>query len=521
MYTYIIIDDEEIIRKGTIKKISPIAGRVACTGEAENGKDGIELIERVHPDFVILDMQMPVMGGMDLLPYLNDRYPEIPLIVISGYRDFDYIKQAISANAVEYLLKPFDRKMIQTCVERVIDRFEQRTKVQNQILTSEIEKEQACIDYDYQLLYNKIRGYHTPGNRLTSKKFSSVYESHLLLLITLYFEGPAPNQLIQSWMKEHGFGELAAYISDTEIDQLGFILLFVPQHGSISDKLLAEQILDELLPWLESQKLTALAGVSNTHSGLDELYPAYKETSQALNQQCIQNAGSKCYFYSTELTSKNICWNQTDELLFRVEAGSEEEIQALINKLFLFYRTIPDCTLEDVKYHCYQIAGQCRLILQEYLKASSIPDTSSSMQNVIDHMFRLDEIRIYYLQFLLNLNRMIRPQSVYALDDVIEKICIYMQRNLQKNLTQDFIASLFYMNRSYLSSLFRKTTGTKFIDYLNALRIQRAAELLGSTDRKMYQISKAVGYDNVKYFFRIFKKKMGVTPEQYRREHQL
>lgn len=136
-------------------------------------------------------------------------------------------------------------------------------------------------------------------------------------------------------------------------------------------------------------------------------------------------------------------------------------------------------------------------------------------------MFRLDEIKIYYLQFLLNLNLMIRPQSIYALDDVIQKICIYMQRNLQKNLTQDFIAGLFYMNRTYLSSLFRKTTGTKFIDYLNALRIQKAAELLKSTNRKMYQVSKAVGYDNVKYFFRIFKKKMGVTPEQYRREHQL
>jgi two-component system response regulator YesN len=92
-----------------------------------------------------------------------------------------------------------------------------------------------------------------------------------------------------------------------------------------------------------------------------------------------------------------------------------------------------------------------------------------------------------------------------------------MQRNFQNNLTEDFLASLFYLNRSYLSQIFRKRTGMKFVDYLNQLRIEKAKELLTSTDLKMYQIAKRVGYDNPKYFFRIFKKKTGLTPEQYRK----
>ena len=96
MYTYIVIDDESLIRKGTIKKLQPMEDLISCIGEADNGKAGIELIQEVHPDFVILDMQMPIMGGKELLPYLAENYPEMPLIVISGYRDFDYVKQAIS-----------------------------------------------------------------------------------------------------------------------------------------------------------------------------------------------------------------------------------------------------------------------------------------------------------------------------------------------------------------------------------------------------------------------------------------
>ena len=120
MYTYIVIDDESLIRKGTIKKLQPMEDQIACVGEADNGKAGIELIQEVHPDFVILDMQMPIMGGKELLPYLAENYPEMPLIVISGYRDFDYVKQAISAAAIDYILKPFDEDDIKRSLQRAM-----------------------------------------------------------------------------------------------------------------------------------------------------------------------------------------------------------------------------------------------------------------------------------------------------------------------------------------------------------------------------------------------------------------
>ena len=116
MYTYIVIDDESLIRKGTIKKLQPMEDQISCIGEADNGKSGIELIQEVHPDFVILDMQMPIMGGKELLPYLAENYPEMPLIVISGYRDFDYVKQAISAAAIDYILKPFSDSISPYCL---------------------------------------------------------------------------------------------------------------------------------------------------------------------------------------------------------------------------------------------------------------------------------------------------------------------------------------------------------------------------------------------------------------------
>lgn len=131
----------------------------------------------------------------------------------------------------------------------------------------------------------------------------------------------------------------------------------------------------------------------------------------------------------------------------------------------------------------------------------------------------MEELREYYIRLFANLAAAIHPYTVYAVDDLIEKIQIYIRRNYQKNLTQELISSIFSINRSYFSTLFKAQTGEKFVDYLNKVRIRKSEELLTGTNYKMYQIARAIGYDNVKYYFRMFKKYNGMTPEQFRTQN--
>ena len=121
------------------------------------------------------------------------------------------------------------------------------------------------------------------------------------------------------------------------------------------------------------------------------------------------------------------------------------------------------------------------------------------MQAIVNTLFSSDEVKAYYMQFFLNITSLLKKQSVYNTGELIDQIQLYIQRN-------------------YLSQLFKKQTGQKFVDYLNDIRMNKAKELLIHSDRKMYQIAKNVGYDNTKYFFRIFKKKIGLSPEQYREQ---
>lgn len=516
MYTYVVIDDEELIRKGTIKKLAPLSDTVTCIGEADNGLTGIEIVKELHPDFVILDMQMPEMNGMELLPYFSEHYPEMPLIVISGYRDFDYIKQAISSNAIEYLLKPFSKETIQNTVKQALERLKNRSHIETQLMNSEREKERAYYEVDIQLVSNLIMGNHVTSTVLTSQKLKVVNDIHNLILLTMHFSRPVEDQIVQGWLEEHGFGDLALYLSGPKSPNLGFMILFLPVNRPVSSEKHVTEILDDLIPWIQRQDVEVLAGISRPHESISELAVAYEETAQALNQKILSDQEKNRFFYQQDFEPKMTDWSDMEEFLFRIDAGMTNEVRRMTRELFSWYVTREKFSLADAKFHCHMLSEQCRLILNDYLQTQSTKGKPSGMQNVVNHLFTLQELEEYYLQFFTNLASMIEPMTVYAVDDIIEKIQIYMGRNYQKNLTQELISSFFYINRSYLSTLFKQKTGQNFTDYLNDIRIYHAKEMLLRTDKKMYSIARAVGYDNVKYFFRIFKKREGVTPEQYR-----
>lgn len=523
MYRYVIIDDEPLIRRGTKKKLEPLSHLLTCCGEASNGAEGLELVRQLQPDIVILDMQMPVMGGVELLPVLADEFSEIALVVISGFQNFDYMKQAISAKVIDYILKPFSKEEIQQTITKIIDSLESK-KEQKQIVTSVIqEKEEAFYSLDLKLLYNLLLGYETDASIINSQKLAFINKMHHFVLLALYSQPDQPALPIQNWLDENRYTDLALYLPDSGTPAFQFLILFLPENSediSIHNRFLS-QFLHYFLPWLEHFPRYPMVGISSVHEDLSELHTAYKESRSALDTQWIcHSAEDFSFFYQQESAPVLISWEREEEFLFRIESGAEDTVRELIEHLFSYYQTISSCTLQDVKYHCEQLTYQCYRILNYYLHQADDAKPSSTMKAFVNTLFSLEEIKAYYIQFFLNITRMLKKESVYVVGNLIDQIKLYMERNYQKNITQEFIASLFYINRSYLSQLFRKQTDQKFVDYLNQIRIEKAKDLLLHSDRKMYQIAKSVGYDNPKYFFRIFKKKTGLSPEQFREQEK-
>lgn len=516
MYKYVIIDDESLIRKGTIKKLEALKNLVSCCGEASNGKEGIALIENCHPDFVILDMYMPVMNGMELLPYLSDFYPHLPLIVISGYQKFDYIKQAITSKAIDYILKPFSAEEIQKTVLSTIDILKNKEHIETQIFSAQEDREKAYYDLDIKFLVGQILGYESGTQTLCSERLKFINMNHHFILFTLYLTSPREELGLEKWLKENGYSELMIYLTHPSIAQLHFIILFFPD-GNSQKTVITKQFLNFIQFWCFQKSSNIQIGISESHGNISKLHTAYLETTDALNHQSVNSSRSEHYFCKVPHEGIFIDWPSLEEFLFRIESGEKEKVQLMTEQLFRYYKTIPGCTLADVKQNCEFISTQCRQILNYYLhKQNNTSKPSNNVQAIVNTLYSLETVQKYYQQFFINITNMLSSENIYINGELIDKIKRYIDHNYEKDLTRDFVASLFYINSSYLSQLFKKKTGKKFIDYLNDIRIEKAKDSLRKTDKKMYQISKAVGYDNPKYFFRIFKKKTGLTPEQYR-----
>ena len=144
--------------------------------------------------------------------------------------------------------------------------------------------------------------------------------------------------------------------------------------------------------------------------------------------------------------------------------------------------------------------------------------TSLNLITNLNFIFSFSELEEYFQRFFRNMSMAFESVGFYSERDILENIKNYVDFHYEKDLTQEFVASLFRLNRSYLSSAFKARTGTSFVDYVNQVRISHAKEMLKKTDKKTYQIAQAVGYENAKYFFRVFKKMEGITPEQYRNQ---
>ena len=516
MFTYVIIDDESLTRKGTIKKLEALCDQLTCIGEASDGTQALDLIADTNPDIIITDMNMPVMDGTQFLPLLTERFPDKKVIVISGYKDYEYMQHALKASALDYILKPFSKDDIQNAVKKAMSQIETKQQLHNQILSSQEEIENTNFEYTISVLKNMILGLHTEKCTITSKRLNFINSTHDLTLLTLHSHSLPDEKTIQSFLSENHFGDFTLYLQHAQYKSLGFLILFTAEHSVISPQTLCGKITEALERLFLPENISVSYGISSTHHTLDELHDAYLETVTALNSQHM-NADSHIFFaLEKESDSPVITWEKSKEFIFRLETGMTEKVQELLNDFIDHTLKNSGYTLYQIKVYFFSLSDEVRYILSKYMEQVNLYSANSSMHHILDNIFSLEELKQYYLQYYTNIADILRRQNIYDSEDVVGNVKTYVDRHYYDNLTIEFVSSLFYMNRSYLSHLFKEKTGETFVYYLNSVRLNKATELLITTDKKMYQIAKSLGYDNVKYFFRVFKKYYKMTPEQYR-----
>ena len=534
-HNILIVDDEQLIRQGLRARIEYLGIDVDEIFEAENGLMALRLQEEHPIDVVITDIRMPDMDGLELIQEMQKKNNQIKFVVLSGYAEFSYAETAIRRGVKAYLLKPVSNDDLKAAFDKAYKEMEQTASVRQEVqMKKRMDREKQVYQQEKALnaLFSSQEAGAVTREQLCKlcgydeKMWAGGAESVLYLAILHInkesFEHqrfrPVDHELVR-FMIRNIFEEIQAPCEKLLVNSLSdtrqMYGIFI---GDDKKKLRmeVERIYLRMRSVLEKKMGIYLTiGVSRCRSQLEG-----KETSearQALKQRIIYGKAN-IYFYEDIriLGEQEFPVSQLHLLEQYIEHNEIFKVKNLVQEIFSeelvkkygsAYLRIMWIRILNLLLHHYERRGRNAAEIEKMLQN----------YNLLDRIQSLQEIRQKIIEMVMEC---VSTESVADANarSKIQMAIGYIQEHFAENLTVNVLAEHYGMSPNYFSSMFKKEMSRSAVNYITELRINQARELLYHSELSVVDISKKVGYEDSQYFFRVFKKYLGMTPLQYREE---
>lgn len=517
METVLIADDEQMIREGLKYIIDWEALGFTICGEASNGEETFQFILKNRPSLVLLDIRMPKMYGTDIIRLSRENGYDGKFIILSGYSDFTYAQTAIRYGVNFYLTKPIDEDELLQAVLHV-----------KQALLEEhsYSRNLACLQTKARnvILYELVTGQHVGENP------DSLHTADLDSL-----DLAAESYQVVIYEKfGHELGDASYSFADLlKITNKGnhtFEHFTVDNHEVILLKgnFALNKFQDFLAhyeqqpPQKDSPLDSLFLAYGRPVSHPDEIYLSYEEASTLCSRRFFCMQGQHTLGFEELPAIGSGSQEITDAVL--------EEFTTLLTDLLLAFNRKKVAEeffhLEEFLYNVKNDIASVRLFLTDlYL---SIKEKMNHIYSTVDIPFPTNTAAIEYIDnchYLYEIIRYLSEQATMIInttgspsrDTVLDDVLYYIDHNYQYNIKLESIAPLFGYNSAYLGKIFTKTTGESFNSYVDHKRIEASKKLLSANTLKVYEIAEQVGYKNVDYFHKKFKKYVGISPAEYRK----
>ncbi len=497
--------------------------------------DGEEVLERIpeeKPDIILTDINMPFLSGLELLERLQKEYPDIITIAISGYDDFDKVKGVFVSGGLDYLLKPVGKEELVKVLTKALGVLEERENAKRQDETSRIQEHKLSSfleDSEYSaLLSGKLYGQSASQTHISS---TSTFSEVATLMVKFYniteiAERFDHDNLQMSWNIKSRLKELTGSAENPIIfnnsNKMSEFLI-VETADAKALKSLAENILKEF-PLQEYGPVSVV--LHEQTSSLDDIGTIYRELVAALvtrpfsRNHCILSCPEEKNNGEIQTIGKLAPAHMETELYHLLLTGQKAETEKLIFKTCDFrHCDNGSWSYLDVKQYAGRITGILYRYVQEkcpeltaqaeeamdnidyYMKCLNAPSLFASLKILLDSLWESGEDK---------------SSDSSSIMQQVEQIHRYIERSYHENITLTALAEQYHMDASYLSRIFSQKYGETIIAFLTRIRMEKAAELMKDQDKKLETISFLVGYDDYNYFSRVFRKKMGCSPREYR-----
>lgn len=510
MLRVVVADDEYYARKALIKKITAVGPEVIA--DFSQGAEVVEFLENHEaPDLIITDIRMPVMDGLKLSEYVNRHYPEIKVVIVSGYSDFEYARSAISFGVKDYLLKPVQKEKLSDTFQRI----EAEEAKQKEYISRMVQSQLALKSAQYLGIEELVK-----SGELSDQFLKPVFDEFPDMdfrLVLIQAEDGCSQPLLEARLDSFLRPYQGEWFYFKRFDE--YVLLLFDKREELLKGKYPVYLQTFVKTLMEQEALSLSVGLSLVHVGISEIKKAYQEAVYATNERLIQGWPA-VYEFRSDINPENLLTRERELVLASaIEKKQFDKAEEVIGRIF-------DMGCRDIYTMYVSIMGIFNLMYKIYCLGSREQGEEQEERYLL-FSFRTDlysfhhmkELREYVLQIVKN---MCGDQSADGPKHhhIIEEILDYIDKNYQYDISlNDLAVRKYFMNPSYLSRLFKNEVGMTFSKYLIDYRIRKSKELLESGILKISDVAMLSGYNDVSHYIQAFKKQCGCTPEEYRGFH--
>lgn len=517
----LIVDDEYLLRQHICNTIGWEELGLTVVGEARDGEQALEQVEKLAPDIVLTDINMPNLDGVEFSKKMRSEYPDVCVIIITGYGEFEYAKEAINAGVFNYLLKPVDKEAYEQVLLEAKKYIFERRNQKNLAEAMEVFRKQKAVDYSLAYAFFE-QGEVAEIIKLLDELDIKLSPDRLMVVVIRWeSNGSLPskrsldNRSVQDILRE----ELAAKVFDDsrcclfEKEENEFVVVFNPTEDGTEEAAL----LEEVLACLESQhKINAYAGLSGIGNGFDTVEGLYMQAKAAQKQHFVL-ANFKVIVFNEDETQGAYSVSQyfdTDQMLINLRRYNLQGVKDCIDSVF------EKMQKERITKSASQFTVLMLLsILNEFLMESnrSIGYTTNELMDEVTQKKNIGELWAFTnMLFEKTLDDVLVEVSQKKSEKVSQALEYIKEHYTENMLSLNTVSNALYINASYLSSIFKKEVGLPMVEFINQTRLAKAKEILDEdSKRSINEIAMAVGYSNEYYFMRCFKKHFGISPKTY------
>lgn len=520
MFSLVIVEDEKIARERLIHMVKWGDLGFHVDASFSDGQEVLDYLRYNTPNVILTDIKMPRASGLDIAKYVAEQHLPVQIVLLSGYEEFEYAKQALAYHVADYLTKPLALAKLKEVFQRIYTQLEQQSE-QAQLSQERHQHYNKLINYEKQqfladIYYGAITNPNQIRSRLELLSSTSQKKDCYLLKLSL-----SDCELYQNFVKNYGLDELQRQLIqlieslyskfdlypidwDNTPQEKGLDLLGVLWQKNDADRPGNVPNAQELIATVEKY-LSVPTHITTFHRLKSPEDLSHYHERIAKNESCdtlVQNME-----YLQLLRGENL-------LLSSYLRDNDREKGMVLGSTLVQNLLRGGITFAQ---------RQCMYTITKLIDSIASHDLHSwnnlYWQYASPDIFTImqpEAISRWFNERLASLFDIEEVQRSKKSTTSLDKVMAYIREHFSEDISLNTVADAVYLHPSYISRLIKEQTGKNFSTLITEMRIDRAVSLLESTDLRVYEVAEKAGFNNLKYFYKVFKSTTGKSPRDYR-----